>query len=594
MTDPMNPLIVQSDLTVLLEVASPKAGDARASLARFAELEKAPEHIHTYRISPLSLWNAASAGVSPGEVAMSLNGHAKYPVPQSVLTEIHDQMGRYGRLVVVRDFDTGALALTAVDPAILEEVRRDKAVAAVLGERLDGNRFAVQLGNRGPLKQALLKLGWPAADEAGYVEGVALPLELTCELRGYQGEAVQSWWAGGAAGGGNGVLVLPCGSGKTVIGLAAMVQCGVQTLIVATNISAVRQWIREIRAKTDIDPDLVGEYSGEHKDIRPITVATYQVLTWSDPRAGKSVAGVVDLDDGDAAAASDSAAIDGATTDSAAAEIDGEVDLFTRHPHLGLFDRQEWGLVIYDEVHLLPAPVFRATAHIQAVRRLGLTATLVREDGREGDVFSLIGPKRYDAPWKELEAQGWIAPARCTEIRVAMSDEQRMDYAVTDPQNRYRLAASSKVKLPVLDVLLARHTGDLVLVIGQYIDQLKEVAKRLDAPLITGQTSSKVRDERFGAFRRGEIPVLVVSKVANFSIDLPEANVAVQLSGTFGSRQEEAQRLGRLLRPKHDGGQAHFYSVVTRETVDQSFAANRQRFLTEQGYTYEIIDAEDL
>jgi DNA excision repair protein ERCC-3 len=557
-TDPANPLIVQSDMSVLMEVASPRAAEARSNLARFAELEKAPEHIHTYRITPLSLWNAASAGVSPGDVAMSLNNLAKYPVPQMVLTTIHDQMSRYGRLSIVRDFDSGALALTSPEPALLEEVRRDKEVAALLGDRLDGNRFAVPLSARGALKQALLKLGWPASDEAGYVDGTQLASELQAELRGYQGDAVQSWWAGGSAAGGNGVLVLPCGSGKTVIGIAALVQCGVHTLIVATNISAVRQWIREILDKTDLDPSQVGEYSGEHKDIRPITVATYQVLTWAEPG------------------------------------LDDNVDIHRRHPHLALFDRQQWGLVIYDEVHLLPAPVFRATAQIQAVRRLGLTATLIREDGREGDVFSLIGPKRYDAPWRELEMQGWIAPATCTEIRVAMTDERRMEYAVSDQQNRYRLAATSPEKHHVIDHLVARHEGDRVLVIGQYIDQLKAVAERLGAPLITGQTSNKVREERFDKFRSGELKVLVVSKVANFSIDLPEANVAIQISGAFGSRQEEAQRLGRLLRPKADGGQAHFYTVVTRETVDQSFAAARQRFLTEQGYSYNITDAEDL
>jgi DNA excision repair protein ERCC-3 len=558
MTDPANPLIVQSDMSVLMEVASPLAAEARSNLARFAELEKAPEHIHTYRITPLSLWNAASAGVSPGDVAMSLNNLAKYPVPQMVLTTIHDQMSRYGRLSIVRDFDSGALALTSPEPALLEEVRRDKEVAALLGDRLDGNRFAVPLSARGALKQALLKLGWPASDEAGYVDGAQLASELQAELRGYQGDAVQSWWAGGSAAGGNGVLVLPCGSGKTVIGIAALVQCGVHTLIVATNISAVRQWIREILDKTDLDPSQIGEYSGEHKDIRPITVATYQVLTWAEPG------------------------------------LDDNVDIHRRHPHLALFDRQQWGLVIYDEVHLLPAPVFRATAQIQAVRRLGLTATLIREDGREGDVFSLIGPKRYDAPWRELEVQGWIAPATCTEIRVAMTDERRMEYAVSDQQNRYRLAATSPEKHHVIDHLVARHEGDRVLVIGQYIDQLKAVAERLGAPLITGQTSNKVREERFDKFRTGELKVLVVSKVANFSIDLPEANVAIQISGAFGSRQEEAQRLGRLLRPKADGGQAHFYTVVTRETVDQSFAAARQRFLTEQGYSYNITDAEDL
>ncbi|MGH8904798.1 MAG: DNA repair helicase XPB [Egibacteraceae bacterium] len=556
MIDYDNPLIVQSDQTVLLEVASPKAGDARAALARFAELEKSPEHIHTYRITPLSLWNAASAGVDEGEVARTLTGFAKYPVPESVLVGVRDQMNRYGRLRIVRDFDTGGLALTTAEPALLTEVTRDRSVAALLGERLDGNRYAVRLGDRGPLKQALLRLGWPAGDEAGYVEGDPLSVELTCQLRTYQSEAVAGWWADGSAAGGNGVLVLPCGAGKTVIGLAAMAQAGAHTLVVATSILAARQWIAELRDKTAVDPGLVGEYSGERKDVRPITVATYQVLTWRDPAAGD------------------------------------DAELEEAHPHLALFNTRQWGLVIYDEVHLLPAPVFRATAQIQAVRRLGLTATLVREDGKEPDVFSLIGPKRYDAPWRELEAQGWIAPASCTEVRVDLDDDLRMTYATAPAQARYRLAACASAKLAVLDRLVAKHATDRVLVIGQYLDQLKAIADRLGAPLVTGQTSQAVREQRFSEFKQGALSLLVVSKVANFSIDLPEANVAIQCSGTFGSRQEEAQRLGRILRPKADGGQARFYTIVARETIDQTYAANRQRFLTEQGYAYTIIDAD--
>jgi DNA excision repair protein ERCC-3 len=557
MTDYDNPLIVQSDHTVLLEVASPKAGDARAALARFAELEKSPEHVHTYRITPLSLWNAASAGLGPAAVTETLSAYAKYAVPDSVLHDVRDQMSRYGRLRIVRDFDSGGLALTTAEPALLAEVARDRTVAALLGQRLDGNRHAVRLGDRGPLKQALLRLGWPAADEAGYVEGDPLAVELACQLRSYQVDAVASWWADGSAAGGNGVLVLPCGAGKTVIGLAAMAQAGAHTLVVATSILAARQWIGELRAKTAVAPELVGEYSGERKQIRPITVATYQVLTWRD----------------------------------ASQPPDAELDV--AHPHLGLFNSRRWGLVVYDEVHLLPAPVFRATAQIQAVRRLGLTATLVREDRKEPDVFSLIGPKRYDAPWRELEAQGWIAPASCAEIRVDLPDEARMAYATAPAAARYRLAACAPTKLAVLDRLIARHASDRVLVIGQYLDQLREVARRLDAPLVTGQTAQAVREERFGAFRDGDLRLLVVSKVANFAIDLPEANVAIQLSGTFGSRQEEAQRLGRVLRPKADGGQARFYTVVARETVDQTFAANRQRFLTEQGYAYTIHDADE-
>jgi DNA excision repair protein ERCC-3 len=554
-----NPLIVQSDRTVLLEVAAPKAGDARAALARFAELERSPEHVHTYRISSLSLWNAAAAGVTPDDVADTLTTYAKYPVPPSVLVDVRDEMARFGRLRLVRDFDSGGLALTTDEPALLEEVSRDRTVGGLLGDRLDGNRFAVRLGDRGQLKQALLKLGWPPADEAGFVEGDALEVELAgATLRTYQADAIQAWWADGSAAGGNGVLVLPCGAGKTVIGLGAMAQTGTHTLVLATSILAARQWIGELLAKTSLTPDDVGEYSGERKELRPVTVATYQVLTWRDPSRPD------------------------------------DAPLTELYPHLGVFDEHPWGLIVYDEVHLLPAPVFRATAQIQAVRRLGLTATLVREDGRAPDVFSLIGPKRYDAPWRELEALGWIAPAVCTEVRVELEDDERLPYATAEPQARYRLAASSRAKLPVLDALVRRHAGDRVLVIGQYLDQLQAVADRLDAPLVTGRTSQAVREQRFAAFRDGELGCLVVSKIANFSIDLPEAKVAVQLSGTFGSRQEEAQRLGRLLRPKADGGQASFYTVVTRDTVDQTFAANRQRFLTEQGYAYRILDADEV
>ena len=558
MTDYDNPLIVQSDATVLLEVASPNAGDARAALARFAELEKSPEHVHTYRITPLSLWNAASAGVSADDVAATLVDYAKYPVPDGVLINVRDQMARYGRLRIVRDFDSGALALTTAEPALLEEVTRDRLVAALLSERLDGNRFALALGDRGPLKQALLRLGWPAADEAGYVEGATFELRLRARLRTYQSEAVASWWADGSAAGGNGVLVLPCGAGKTVIGMATMAQTSSSALVIVTSILAARQWISELLDKTDIAPDQVGEYSGERKQICPVTIATYQVLTWRDPNAGD------------------------------------DAELAEAHPHLGLFDAQAWGLVVYDEVHLLPAPVFRATAQIQAVRRLGLTATLVREDGREPDVFALIGPKRYDAPWRDLEAQGWIAPASCTEVRIGLPDDERMTYATAPERQRYRLAATTSAKLPVIEALASRHAGDRVLIIGQYLDQLSVIAQRLSAPLVTGRTSQAVREERFAAFREGSVPVLVVSKVANFSIDLPEANVAIQVSGTFGSRQEEAQRLGRILRPKADGGQANFYTIVTRESVDQAFAARRQRFLTEQGYAYTILDAEQV
>ena len=576
----------------MLEVDNARAPDARSALARFADLEKAPEHLHTYRISPLSLWNAAVAGLSASDVARTLTGFAKYPVPQGVLAEVHDQMGRYGRLRLVRDFDSSGLALTSHEVALLVEVARDKHVAELLGERLDGNRFAVRLGDRGALKQALLHLGWPVADEAGYVEGASLgEVSLRCEMRGYQADAVAAWWQDGNEAAGNGVVVLPCGAGKTVVGMAALVAGGAHTLIIATNISSARQWIRELLDKTDLTEDQIGEYSGEHKDIRPVTVATYQVLSWS-PHSKVSRANA-------RAAAADGIGDDGSgdvPTASSSVVGPGPIDdaLESLYPHLAVFDRHDWGLIIYDEVHLLPAPVFRATARIQAVRRLGLTATLVREDGKESDVFSLIGPKRFDVPWKELELHGWIAPATCTEIRVELPEAARMEYALAEPTQRYRLAAASRRKLEVVHRLVDRHRGDRVLVIGQFVDQLKTIAEELRAPLVTGQTAQKVREARFEAFRGGSIPVLVVSKVANFSIDLPEANVAIQVSGTFGSRQEEAQRLGRIMRPKADHGQASFYSIVTRDTVDQTFALNRQRFLAEQGYDYRIIDAADL
>jgi DNA excision repair protein ERCC-3 len=555
MTDPANPLIVQSDLTVLLETAAPAAAEARAALARFAELEKAPEHIHTYRITPLSLWNAAVAGLSAAAVDEVLTGWAKYPVPDVVRVEVADQMGRYGRLRLVRDHDTAGLALVSDEPPLLAEVSRNRTVGELLGARLDGNRFAVRLGDRGALKQALLHIGWPVADEAGYDDAAALAgAELAAELRSYQADALGAWWQDGSPAGGSGVLVLPCGAGKTVIGLAAMVTAGTRTLIVCTSISAARQWIRELADKTTLAPSQVGEWSGQRKELRDVTVATYQVLTWADPA------------------------------------VPPDADLFDRHPNLAMLDAEGWGLVVYDEVHLLPAPVFRATARIQAVRRLGLTATLVREDGQEHDVFSLIGPKRFDAPWKELEGLGWIATAECTEVRVTLGEQRRMEYALAEPRQRYRVAATATEKLPVLEQLLDRHAGEPTLVIGQYVDQLEAVAERIGAPLLTGRTGQASRDEHFDAFRRGQVPVLVVSKIANFSIDLPEASVAIQLSGQFGSRQEEAQRLGRLLRPKADGGTAHFYSVVTRDTDEVGFARRRQRFLTEQGYSYRIVD----
>jgi DNA excision repair protein ERCC-3 len=549
------PLIVQSDRSALLEVDHPRADECRAGLARFAELEKSPEHIHTYRITPLSLWNARAAGMSADEMEAVLLEHSRFPVPPSILTEIADQVARYGRLRLTKD--GSSLRLVTEEPAILEEVARSKSVGPLLAARLGPGEAEVRPLDRGRLKQALIKLGWPVEDLAGYAPGSPLALALREQtragkpfsLRPFQTEAADTFWASGGPGGGSGVIVLPCGAGKTVVAMAAMEKAATHTLVLVTSIVAARQWRDELLDKTSLTEDDIGEYSGETKVIRPVTIATYQVMT---------------------------------------RKVKGEF------PHLALFAEHGWGLVVYDEVHLLPAPVFRMTAEIQSKRRLGLTATLVREDRREDDVFSLIGPKRYDSPWRDLEAQGWIAPAVCTEIRVGFPDFLRIEYAVAEPNERYRLAATNRVKLPVLDAILERHRDDQVLVIGQYLDQLDQVAERLDAPLITGKTPTAEREKLYASFRSGSTQLLVVSKVANFSIDLPEANVAVQISGTFGSRQEEAQRLGRILRPKADGGQAHFYTIVTRETRDQDFALHRQLFLAEQGYRYEIVDAHEL
>jgi DNA excision repair protein ERCC-3 len=546
------PLIVQSDKTLLLEVDHPRAEDARRAIAPFAELERAPEHIHTYRVTPLGLWNARAAGHDAEQVVDALVRFSRYAVPHALLVDVADTMDRYGRLTLTKDAD-GRLLLRTTDRAVLTEVLRHKKIKPLIGERADEDTVVVHPSERGHLKQELLTVGWPAEDEAGYVDGEAHPIALdnhdedsgaTWHLRPYQEQAVEGFWHGGS-----GVVVLPCGAGKTLVGAGAMARSQTTTLILVTNTVSARQWKDELLRRTTLTEDEIGEYSGSRKEIRPVTIATYQVLT----TRRKGV-----------------------------------------YTHLDLLDARDWGLIVYDEVHLLPAPIFRMTADLQARRRLGLTATLVREDGRESDVFSLIGPKRFDAPWKDIEAQGYIAPADCVEVRVTLSDSQRMAYAVAEPDDRYRLASCSDAKTPVIEALVARHRGEPTLVIGQYLDQLEDLANRLDADLITGETTVAERQRLYNAFRTGEISLLVVSKVANFSIDLPEASVAIQVSGTFGSRQEEAQRLGRVLRPKADGRTAHFYTIVARDTVDADFAAHRQRFLAEQGYAYRIIDAADL
>jgi DNA excision repair protein ERCC-3 len=546
---------------MLLEVDHPLHAEARDALAQFAELEKSPEHIHTYRLSPLSLWNAAAGGLDASSVITLLASYSKYPLPQNIIADIHEYMGRYGRLKLVRDGD--ALLLHSEDDVLIAQVTHHKRTQPYIMRQFDAHTLQVDASRRGHIKQALIHIGFPAEDLAGYSEGSPLPVKLQTQtqqgrdfnLRTYQRQAVATFYAGGSPSGGSGVVVLPCGAGKTVVGLAAMAEIQRATLILTPNTVAVRQWINEILDKTDLPPEMVGEYTGERKNIAPITVSTYQILTYHRTAGDE---------EGDS------------------------------YPHFSLLTGHNWGLIIYDEVHLLPAPVFRVTAEIQARRRLGLTATLVREDGCEADVFSLIGPKKYDVPWRELERQGWIATAECHEIRVPLSNDEQMRYVLAEPREKHRIAAENPAKLELARRLLERHGNDQVLIIGQYLDQLKLLADELHAPLLTGRTATAQRERLYSQFRRGEIKRLVVSKVANFAIDLPDANVAIQVSGTYGSRQEEAQRLGRILRPKQDGSIAYFYSLVTRDTSDQDFSTNRQLFLTEQGYRYLIEDAEVL
>lgn len=550
---PENPLIVQGDHTILAEVASPQYAAARDGLSRFAELVKAPEHVHTYRVTPLSIWNACAAGVTSEEIAGTLGAFSKYPVPEHVLHEIRDFASRYGRVKLLRD-DRG-LVLAANEEALAEQIARSKHVTPFLGPRWSALEFAVGQTARGEIKQALIKIGFPAEDLAGYSEGEPLPIafrETTragqrFALRPYQQEAAAAFHAAGAARGGSGVITLPCGAGKTIVAMACMERLQTSTLVLTTSVTATRQWISELLDKTSLSPEQIAEYSGDLKQVREVTIATYQILTW---RPNKE----------------------------------------SDHPHLKLFESRNWGLIIYDEVHLLPAPVFRVTAGLQARRRLGLTATLVREDGREEDVFALIGPKKADVPWKVLESQNWIATAHCTEVRLPMPEELRLDYAVAESRQQFRIAAENPAKLAVVRRLLEQHADEPVLVIGMYLDQLEKVALPLGLPVLTGTTPQRKRDELFARFKEGHIRVLAVSKVANFAVDLPEASVAIQISGTFGSRQEEAQRLGRILRPKRNGNQAHFYSLVSADTVEQDFAWKRQLFLCEQGYSYSILD----
>ena len=553
--DPRNPLIVQSDHSILVEVDNPRYSEARDRLVRFAELVKSPEHIHTYRLTPLSIWNACAAGVNAAAIIEALGGLAKYPVPEHVLVSVRDFAGRYGRLQMMRD--ARGLVLSANDLPLAEEIARQKAVAPFLRERIEPRRFLVDPADRGRLKQALIKIGFPAEDLAGYTTGEDFPIDLRLltragrpfVLRRYQEEAARTFHASGTERGGSGVIVLPCGGGKTIVGMGCMALVRSSTLILVTSVTAARQWIEELLDKTTIPADAIGEYSGSVKEVRPVTLATYQIMTHRSSQ-------------------------------------DAE---FT---HLQLFDQRNWGLIIYDEVHLLPAPVFQITATLQARRRLGLTATLVREDGREDDVFALIGPKKVDIPWKEMEAEGWIAKARCTEIRLPMTEARRFDYAVAPARQKFRIASENPGKLEVVRRLLHRHADTSTLIIGMYVGQIQKLAEELNIPILTGGTPQRKRDEIYAEFKAGRLRQLVVSKIANFSVDLPDAAVAIQISGTFGSRQEEAQRLGRVLRPKPGENQAHFYSLVSRDTVEQDFALKRQLFLCEQGYQYAIWNLE--
>ncbi|HLW68297.1 MAG TPA: DNA repair helicase XPB [Gemmataceae bacterium] len=554
--DPANPLIVQGDRTVLVEVDNALYAEARDALAPFAELEKSPEHIHTYRISDLSLWNAAAAGITAEQMIDVLTRYSKFPVPSNLPIDIAERVSRYGRVKLERDGER--LRLVCADAPLLAELARQPKLRQFLGEKLDARSYAIEPGFRGVVKQALITIGYPAEDLAGYTEGADLPIHLRAVarsglpfvVRDYQREAVDVFHAGGDVRGGSGVIVLPCGAGKTIVGLAAMSKLQKNTLILTTSITAVKQWKRELLDKTDLKEDQIAEYTGESKDIGPVTLATYQILTWRPEKSDE-------------------------------------------FPHFQIFDQRDWGLIIYDEVHLLPAPVFRVTAQIQARRRLGLTATLIREDGREGDVFSLIGPKKYDVPWRDLESRGWIAEATCSEIRVSLPEPLRMEYAVAEWRQKYRLASENPVKEDIVGRLLDHYRDSRVLIIGQYLKQLRLLAKRFGIPLITGQTTNEEREMLYGQFRKGEVRHLILSKVGNFAIDLPDANVLIQVSGTFGSRQEEAQRLGRILRPKSGGEVAHFYTLVTRDTRELDFAHHRQMFLTEQGYSYSILDGAD-
>jgi DNA excision repair protein ERCC-3 len=595
-----NPLIVQSDRSLLLDVHAPLAEECRNALIPFAELVSSPEHLHTYKLTPLSLWNAASAGFSADDAVNVLLKYARYDVPQSIGVWIRETSSRFGKLRLIpgpevkiqsgTDIITEKyLYLVTTSYPVFKEISSYQPVKKYLavcevgdfkctnaGAAVAGNQkiteintelspdvknltedekkysFILQLTDRGTIKQLLIQDSWPVKDEVNLSDGEPLNVNLREQclsgkpfiIRDYQKEAAAALVSDKGPGTGFGTIVLPCGAGKTIVGMTIMDLLKTSTLIITTNISAVHQWIDELLDKTDLTADQIAEYSGESKEIKPVTVATYQVLTWRPQKDGP-------------------------------------------YPHFSVFHERQWGLIIYDEVHMLPAPVFRVVAELQAVRRVGLTATLVREDGCEGYVFSLVGPKRYDVPWKELEREHWIASAECIEVRLDLPSYLEIEYAVAGAREKHKLASQNPEKLAVVRDIIKKYPEDKILVIGQYLEQLNEIAKMLNVPIITGKVPTAQRDKIYDDFRSGKIRVLVVSKVANFAIDLPDASLAIQVSGTFGSRQEEAQRLGRILRPKERT--SRFYTLITRNTVEEEFGSNRQKFLAEQGYQYKII-----
>ena len=554
----LKPLIVQGDRTILLDVHTPLSDEARYALIPFTELEKSPEHIHTYKISHLSLWNAASAGFSVAKIIGVLSKYSRYPLQASVVAWMTETMTRYGKLILRPSDDEDFLVLIVETPLIFKEISHLSVLKKyIIEEDEKDNSFVINILNRGTVKQVLLQQGWPCKDEVPLKDGQSFPISLReetkagvkFEIRDYQKEASMSFVGEKQVGTGFGTIALPCGAGKTIVGLIVMSLLNVETVILTTNVSSVYQWKREILDKTNIKEEDIGIYSSAEKVIKPITIATYQILTWRENTVSDFV-------------------------------------------HFKIFKERNWGLIIYDEVHLLPAPIFRVTAELQVVRRLGLTATLVREDGHEGDIFSLVGPKRFDVPWKDLELKGWIAKAYCIEINVELATNKEIEYAVSDMRGKYRIASENSNKIPLIKRLVSHHKDDSILVIGQYISQLEEIAKELNVPILTGKSSTKVREKMYDDFRRGAVKVIIVSKIANFAIDLPDASVAIQISGSYGSRQEEAQRLGRILRPKEKN--SYFYTITTKDTVEREFAEKRQKFLAEQGYDYTVLNEASL